>query len=150
MNFLTLDFETYYSKDYGLKKFTTEEYIRDPRFEVIGVAVKCEGEGLSSSGAAAPRWFSGTKNQIKKFLSEFDWANSVAVAHNAIFDMAILNWHFGIKPKRIIDTLAMSRAIHSIEVGGSLATLSEYYKLGQKGTELHSRVFDIEKQLNIR
>ena len=136
MNFLTLDFETYYSKDYGLKKFTTEEYIRDPRFEVIGVAVKCEGEGLSSSGAAAPRWFSGTKNQIKKFLSEFDWANSVAVAHNAIFDMAILNWHFGIKPKRIIDTLAMSRAIHSIEVGGSLAALSEYYKLGQKGTEV--------------
>ena len=81
MDFLTLDFETYYSKEYGLNKLTTEEYIRDPRFEVIGVAVKCEGEGKHYHGAAAPRWFSGTKNQIKKFLSEFDWANSVAVAH---------------------------------------------------------------------
>ena len=136
MDFLTLDFETYYSKEYGLNKLTTEEYIRDPRFEVIGVAVKREGEALSSSGAAAPRWFSGSKKQTAKFLAQFDWANSVVVAHNAMFDMAILNWHFGIKPKKIIDTLAMSRAIHSIEVGGSLAALSEYYKLGQKGTEV--------------
>jgi len=43
MDFLTLDFETYYSKEYGLNKLTTEEYIRDPRFEVIGVAVKYRG-----------------------------------------------------------------------------------------------------------
>ena len=131
MNFLTLDFETYYSKDYGLKKFTTEEYIRDPRFEVIGVAVKSEGEELSSSGAAAPRWFSGSKKQTKEFLSQFDWSNSIALAHNAMFDMAILNWHF-----EIVDTPSMARAIHSIEVGGSLAALSEYYELGQKGTEV--------------
>jgi DNA polymerase len=136
MNLLILDFETYYSKEYSLSKLTTEGYIRDPRFEVIGVAVKCEGEVLSSQGAAAPQWFSGSKNQVKEFLTQFNWANSVAVAHNAMFDMAILNWHFGIKPQKIIDTLAMSRAIHSIEVGGSLAALSEYYRLGQKGTEV--------------
>jgi hypothetical protein len=40
MDLLVVDFETYYAKDYGLRKLTTEEYIRDPRFEVIGVAVK--------------------------------------------------------------------------------------------------------------
>ena len=38
MSFVTLDFETYYANDFGLKKLTTEEYINDPRFEVIGVA----------------------------------------------------------------------------------------------------------------
>jgi DNA polymerase I-like protein with 3'-5' exonuclease and polymerase domains len=64
----------------------------------------------------------------------------VALAHNAMFDMAILNWHFGIKPKLIADTLAMSRAIHSIEVGGGLAALSEYYELGKKGTEVHDAI----------
>ena len=40
MNLITIDFETYYDKNYGLKKYTTEEYIRDDKFEVIGVAVK--------------------------------------------------------------------------------------------------------------
>lgn len=128
MNIITIDFETYYAKDYGLGKMTTEEYIRDPRFETIGVAVQVnDGE---------PVWCSGTKKQIKEFLDTFDWRNSVAVAHNAMFDMAILNWHFCISPKRIVDTLSMARALHSIEVGGSLAALVEYYELGEKGTEV--------------
>ena len=35
-NLIIIDFETYYSKEYGLNKLTTEEYIRDERFEVIG------------------------------------------------------------------------------------------------------------------
>ena len=37
---VTLDFETYYSSTYGLTKQTTEEYIRHPEFQVIGVAIK--------------------------------------------------------------------------------------------------------------
>ena len=139
MQNLTIDFETYYTKEYGLNKFTTEEYIRDPRFEVIGVAVKVCGND-DSSQASAPVWFSGSKKQIAKFLAQFDWDNSIAIAHNAMFDMAILNWHFGIKPAKIVDTLGMSRAIHSIEVGGSLAALSEYYELGRKGTEVHDAI----------
>jgi DNA polymerase I-like protein with 3'-5' exonuclease and polymerase domains len=140
MNILTIDFETFYAKDFSLSKLTTEEYIRDPRFEVIGVAVKCEGRELSSSRAKAPLWFSGSKKQIAEFLHGFDWDNSIALAHNAMFDMAILNWHFDIRPRYIADTLAMARAIHSIEVGGSLAALSEYYNLGKKGTEVHDAI----------
>ena len=140
MDILTIDFETYYAKDYGLRKLTTEEYIRDPRFEVIGVAIKKIGAELSSGKANAPVWFSGSKKQTAKFLAQFDWGNSIALAHNAMFDMSILNWHFGIKPKKIADTLAMARAIHSIEVGGSLAALSEYYELGAKGTEVHDAI----------
>ena len=110
MQTLTIDFETYYTKEYGLNKFTTEEYIRDPRFEVIGVAVKVCGND-DSSQAATPVWFSGSKKQIAKFLAQFDWDNSIAIAHNAMFDMAILNWHFGIKPAKIVDTLGMSHII---------------------------------------
>ena len=128
MDILVLDFETYYSKEFGFNKLTTEEYIRDPQFEVIGVAVKRNREET--------QWFSGTVANTKKFLSTFDWSNSVAVAHNAKFDLAILNWVFDITPKKIADTLSMSRAIHTVEVGGSLAALSEYYELGDKGTEV--------------
>ena len=131
MKLITLDFETYYDKKYSLSKLTTEEYIRHPEFEVIGVAVK-----QVSSGPGETKWFSGTKERTKDFLDQFDWDNCLVVAHNAMFDMAILSWIFGIKPKRVADTLSMSRAIHSIEVGGSLKALAEYYQLGEKGTEV--------------
>jgi len=128
MNIITVDFESYYSSDYGLKKYTTEEYIRDPQFEVIGVAVQVnDGE---------PEWFSGDALSTYAFLQNYDWGNSLALAHNAMFDGFILSNHFGIKPKGWLDTLSMGRALHGTEVGGSLAVLSSHYGLGVKGTEV--------------
>ena len=128
MTLLCIDFETYYSASYGLTKWTTEAYIRTRRFQVIGVSVQEDG--------GKPEWFSGSKVQTRVFLERYDWANATVIAHNAMFDMAILNWIFNIRPKKIVDTLAMSRALHSVEVGHSLAALAEYYKLGVKGTEV--------------
>ena len=128
MQILTLDFETFYDREFSLSKMTTEEYIRSELFETIGVAVQL--------GTYKPEWFSGTHKEIKKFLQKFDWNNSVVIAHNAMFDMAILNWHYDIRPKKIADTLSMARALHGIEVGGSLAALAAYYGLGEKGTEV--------------
>jgi DNA polymerase len=128
MNILTIDFETYYDRDFSLSKMTTEEYIRSEQFETIGVAVKINDGDVE--------WFSGTEKETWKFLQKFDWANSVGLAHNAMFDMAILNWRYGISPKKIADTLSMARAIHGTEVGGSLATLAQHYQLGEKGTEV--------------
>jgi len=128
MNIITIDFESFYSSDYGLKKYTTEEYIRDPQFEVIGVAVQVnDGE---------PKWFSGDALSTYAFLQNYDWNNSLALAHNAMFDGFILSNHFGIKPKGWLDTLSMGRALHGTEVGGSLAVLSSHYGLGVKGTEV--------------
>jgi DNA polymerase I-like protein with 3'-5' exonuclease and polymerase domains len=123
-----LDFETYYSQTFSLSKMTTEEYVRSPEFETIGVAV-CEQGG-------DPLWFSGTKADTKKFLDSFELDKHLVIAHNAMFDMAILNWQFDIRPKGIADTLSMARAIHGTEVGGSLAKLAEHYGLGVKGTEV--------------
>ena len=81
-------------------------------------------------------WFSGTKKDTKEFLKQLDWENSVAVAHNAMFDMAILNWHFDIRPRKIVDTLSMARAIYGTEVGGSLDALVTRFNLGVKGNEV--------------
>ena len=128
MNLIALDFETYYDKTFSLSKITTEEYIRSNQFEVIGVSVKVNDEDAW--------WHSGTREQTKTFLSQFPWDESIAIAHNAMFDMAILNWHFDIRPAKIADTLSMARAIHGTEVGGSLAALVTYYGLGEKGTEV--------------
>lgn len=128
MKVLTIDFETYYDKAYSLSKLTTEEYLRDSRFEVIGVAVKVNNEETT--------WFSGTHGDTLDFLSSFDVSNNIVLAHNAMFDAAILSWRFNLIPKKIADTLSMARAVHGTEVGGSLAALAQHYALGEKGTEV--------------
>ena len=122
MTIITLDFETYYDQDYSLSKMTTESYIRDSRLEVIGVAVKV--------GSGPTNWFSGTREETLAFLSTYDWANSFALAHNTMFDGAIMSWQFGIKPKAWLDTLCMARALHGVEVGGSLKAVAERYGVG--------------------
>jgi DNA polymerase I-like protein with 3'-5' exonuclease and polymerase domains len=128
MNLLTIDFETYYSDDLGFRTQTTEEYIRDLRFEVIGVSVQVDdGE---------PQWFSGTREETRKWLRQFDWKSSMALAHNTMFDGAILHWVYGITPMVYLDTLCMARALHGVDAGGSLATLAERYKIGVKGEEV--------------
>ena len=37
---VTLDFETYYDPEYTLKKMSTSEYVRDPRFKAQMVGIK--------------------------------------------------------------------------------------------------------------
>jgi len=130
VNILTIDFETYYSREFSLTKVTTEEYIRSPEFEAIGVAVQVDdGE---------PEWFSGDGESLHQFLTRYDWANSLALAHNAPFDGAILKWVYGLSPKGWLDTLSMGRALHGTEVGGSLKVLAQHYALGEKGTEVEN------------
>ena len=125
---VTLDFETYYDKDYSLKKLTTESYIRDERFEVIGVTVKVDDYPTD--------WFSGTMEETKDWLHSLSWHEYYLLCHNTAFDGAILKWHFDIKPKFYLDTLSMSRPITGQSVGGSLAALAKQYNIGQKGTEV--------------
>ena len=130
MKILTIDFETYYSTEFSLIKVTTEEYVRSPEFEVIGVAVQEDDD--------EPVWFSGDAEDLHQFLARYDWGNSLALAHNAAFDGAILNWVFGLRPKGWLDTLSMGRALHGTEVGGSLKVLAQHYGLGEKGTEVEN------------
>ena len=129
MNIITIDFETFYEKStFSLSKLTTEEYVRSPRFEVIGVAVKVnDGE---------TEWASGTHEEIKGWLESFPWEDSIMLAHNTMFDGFILSEKFGIYPKVYADTLSMGRALHGVEVGGSLGAMSERYGIGEKGNEV--------------
>lgn len=125
---ITVDFETYYDKVFSLSKMTTEEYVRHDDFELIGVGVKVDEKET--------QWCTGTKEQIKFWLGQFSWKDSLVLAHNTAFDGAILSWHFGIRPKGWLDTLCMARAINGVDAGGSLAALAERYELGKKGTEV--------------
>jgi len=128
MQLVTLDFETYYDVGFSLSGITTEEYIRDARFQVIGVGIKVdEGETY---------WVTGSHEVVQDSLNKIDWKNSALLCHNTQFDGAILAFRFGIIPGLYLDTLSMARATNGVEVGGSLAFLVEYYDLGVKGTEV--------------
>ena len=62
-NLITLDFETFYDTGYGLNRLTTEEYIKSPQFQVIGVAIKVN-DGTTT-------WYSGTREELQKTLDAF-------------------------------------------------------------------------------
>lgn len=128
MSFVTLDFETYYGKNYTLKSLTTEEYIRNEQFEVIGVGIKEDD--------FPTEWFTGTHCEIKNRLDKINWKETALLCHNAQFDGGILSFIFDIVPAYYFDTLCMARAKHGIDAGGSLSDLVERYSLGKKGTEV--------------
>ena len=128
MDLITLDFETYYDREFSLSKLTTEAYIRDPRFEVIGVGVKVNNEETE--------WASGTHEQVKGYLQSFDWSDAMLLCHNTMFDGAILNWVYDIRPRVYADTMCIARAIHGVETSASLRAVSEKYNIGAKGTEV--------------
>jgi DNA polymerase I-like protein with 3'-5' exonuclease and polymerase domains len=126
MQLVTLDFETYYDVGFSLSGLTTEEYIKDERFQVIGVSIKID--------QSEAKWYTG--DQVKEALDDIDWKNSALLCHNTQFDGAILSFRYNIIPGLYLDTLCMARAIHGVDVGGSLAFLVEKYNLGRKGTEV--------------
>jgi hypothetical protein len=109
MDLITLDFETYYSKQYSLSKLTTEEYIRDPQFQVIGVSTKLNDE--------EPVWVTGKASEVLAHLRPLPWENAIMLCQNTMFDGAIMTWRCGIRPKVLADTMLMSRAIYGVGRG---------------------------------
>ncbi len=127
MNLVTLDFETYYAQNFSLSKITTEQYIRDRRFEVIGLGLK--------RGPNPTEWAQGA-DDVTELLASVDWDDTHVLGHNMMFDGAILSWRYNIKPKFLLDTLCMARALHGTEQSVSLKNVSERYGVGEKGTEV--------------
>jgi len=128
---LTLDFETRWaSKSYTLSKMTTEEYIRDEKFTAFGVCVHLFGSDEPT------RWVRGP--DLPEFFSGIDWGRTAVLAHNAQFDVSILEWVYHARPAFIFDTLSMARALRGVEAGNSLALLARDFALPPKGQAVHS------------
>lgn len=126
MNRVVLDFETFYDREYSLAKITTEEYVRDERFEALGVAIKID------DGPAL--WY--PQPLIEKGLRTVDWDNSLVIGQNMMFDAAILVWRYGCVARAWGDTLGMSRALFPHEKSHSLSAQSNRHGIGVKGTEV--------------
>jgi hypothetical protein len=128
MRLIVIDMETFYADDYTLSKLSTEEYIRDPRFEVIGFSYKVDDTPAV--------WVTGDYAHCKRVLVDLDLPSAAVCCHNTLFDGAILAWHYGVHAKKWIDTLCMGRALHGVDAGGSLAAMAQRYGVGIKGTEV--------------
>lgn len=114
---VTLDFETYYDKDYTLRKLSTSEYIRSDLFEAISCSIKI--------GKNKPFCYFG--DDIKKALAKVDWNNAILLAHHTHFDGLILTHHFKHTPKYYACTLSMARALHPKAERNDLASVAIHY-----------------------
>jgi len=118
VNILTIDFETFFTEDYSLSKQTTESYVRDPRFEAHGVGLR-EPDGRLL-------WIARPE------LSDIDWENSAVLCHHAAFDGLILSHHYGIIPRRWLDTYSMAQFLFGPEQSKSLGALARRFGLADK------------------
>jgi len=129
---ITIDFETYWNtkEGYTLSKMTTEEYIRDPRFKAFGACIHEYGSDKPT------QWYRG--DELPRILACYDPSTTAVLAHNAQFDISILEWVYGWHPCFIFDTLSMARALRGVEVGNSLMKLANDFGLPPKGTAVHN------------
>ena len=127
MQTIVLDFETYYDDNFSLRKMTPVEYIKDPRFEVIGCAVK--------DGNNPAIWM--TDPELRAYLKTLP-EKVIIVSHNALFDMCILAWVYDYVPHLMADTLGMSRAWigHRLK-SMALSSVALHLGVGAKGDTVH-------------
>lgn len=132
---VTLDFETYYDRDYSLSKMTTQEYIHDPRFEIIGMAYQVNGLTMWHVG------HDGVADGLCSLVDQYD--NIILVCHNAMFDYSIITAKFPFfRPSLVLCTMSMARSLGiDQKAGASLAKMAEYFQsqgiaMPNKGTEV--------------
>lgn len=128
MNLICLDFETFFNKEYNLKKLTTEAYIRDPRFACHGAAVKWDAK-------SKPIWYD--RGTLYGQLQSVDWSNTAVMCHHAHFDGLILSHRFDIRPKFWICTLSMARLLVGNHLPLGLDALAKHFGLGEKSMPYH-------------
>ena len=126
MKTLTLDAETYFDREYSLKKMSTAEYILDPRFEFTGLAVK--------RGREPSFWVPG--HEVESFFAN-EPKDVLAISHNALFDATLFFWRCGWMPKLWCDTLGVARATLQAKLKYlSLEMVAKHLNLGVKGKAL--------------
>src|ERR1019366_4375934 len=127
---IIFDVETYYDKEYSLRKMPTPNYILDQRFELQIVAVKVDdGPHTIVDGPDFGAW-----------LSQFDPNVTTTVSFNSLFDNSILAWRYGFVPSTMIDVMGMVRALlgHEMQHGVSLKAVADHLGLPSKGHALAS------------
>lgn len=114
---VVLDYETFFSDEYTLRKLSTSEYIRDARFKAQCVGIKVGRKPVKVVPA----------NRIASELRSIPWATHSLLCHHTQFDGFILFEKYGVSPLKLYDTLSMARALHNNDIGAGLDEVSQYY-----------------------
>lgn len=114
---VSLDFETFFDTEYTLKKLSTSEYVRDPRFKVHMVGIKI--------GRNKTKIVPG--NRVAAELKKINWKTHSLLCHNTQFDGLILSHHYGVVPLKYYCSLSMARGLHSNEIGAGLDEVAKFY-----------------------
>ena len=122
MQVITMDAETFFSSDFTLSSLTTEEYCRDPRFEVHGWGIRLP-DGTTF-------WL--THEEFIVWAATVDWSQTAVLCHHAHFDGLILSHVYGIKPAFYLDTLSMARLLFGNHIKKSLEAIADLFKIGTK------------------
>lgn len=153
MNIITLDFETFFSADYTLSSLTTEEYVRDSRFEVHGCGFRFPFDPVTGEGPPYTIW--ADAKDMHFALDAWDWSQTAVLCHHTHFDGLILSHVYGIKPAYYLDTLSMARLLFGNHIKKSLGSLAELFNIGQKelpydlfkGKHWHELAPHVQKQV---
>lgn len=158
MNIITLDFETFFTDaldargvPYKFKKnngpgCNTEDYVRHEWFEAHGCAIKFRPD-------LPAKWWNGS--ELPELFAQIKWDEQAVLAHHAQFDLFIMFWHYGIRPKFIFDTLSMARLMLGSHTSVSLESLRKHFGIPSKITPYdlfknkhwHEMSPDVQKQV---
>jgi len=122
------DLETYFGDDYTLSKMTTEAYIRDPRFEAHGAAIKWDKN-------TSAQWYD--QRELAYILKEEDWSDVFLIHHHAQFDGSILGHHYNVHPAMFGCTLSMARLLLGNHLSVSLDSVRRHFGIPAKTTPYH-------------
>lgn len=136
MRLVVCDFETYYDDQYSLTKMSQEDYVNDPRFEIIMVGIKI----VDGANEYQAYWITGTHDEIGAHLCQLQLQGCIVLGHNNSFDGLILAVIFGIFAGLYADTRLLAQAILKPHLRSvSLDSCLKHLNLGiHKGTEVHN------------
>jgi hypothetical protein len=104
---------------------STEAYIRDPRFELHGAAIKWDRN-------TSAVWYD--ERELRYILKQEDWSDIFLVSHHAQWDHGVLSMRYDVHPKMSGCTLAMSRLMFGNHLSVSLDSVRKYFNLPPKTT----------------
>lgn len=128
MRLVLLDLETFFDSKggYTLRKMSTEEYCRDPRF-AIHLCGYWSPSTMPQGPVTLEPGMLESNQSLRRTIN-----TSAVMAFHASFDLLALSHWYGLRPAFIIDPLCMARLVLPKLKSHSLEALAHHFGLGTK------------------